>query len=192
MKSIHFAVLSLILFVFLSNHSVAQQNWLWSNGGSGNDEALANVVDLNGNIYTTGYFSLSAKFDTTVLTSSGSGDIFISKQNNLGDYQWTVKAGGHLSDRGYGISTDPIGNIFITGFYSCTAKFGPYTLNSVNNSIDVYVAKLDSSGRFLWAKSFGGSDIDIGLDIHADFKGDAIVTGQFKGMAQFGGFSFTS
>src|SRR5215210_3626260 len=110
MKIHRIVLVSYLLILFTSPVSFAQQNWLWSNGGNGNDEALANAVDMNGNIYTTGYYSLSAKFDTLAFSSSGSGDVFVSKQNSSGKYLWTVRAGGPLSDRGYGISTDPSGN----------------------------------------------------------------------------------
>src|SRR4051812_13898048 len=79
-------------FFLSSLTAYSQQNFLWSNGGNGNDEALSNCMDSSGNIYTTGYFSLGAKFDTTVLKSSGSGDIFISRQNSAGDYVWSVRA----------------------------------------------------------------------------------------------------
>jgi len=192
MKTHNAIFFTIALFFFSTSLLLAQQNWLWSNGGNGNDEALANAVDLDGNIYTTGYFSLSAKFDTTVFTASGSGDIFVSKQKKNGQYLWTVKAGGPLSDRAYGISVDAQANILITGFFSNTAIFGADTISSANGSLDIFVAKLDSVGNFLWAKSFGGADIDIGLDVHADAQGNAIVTGQFRGHAQFGSFSFTS
>src|SRR3954466_2970637 len=108
--------LAALLFIN-SFASSAQQNWLWSTGSNGNDEALKNTIDKSGNIYTTGYFSLSSQFGSTTLTSSGSGDIFISKQDSSGNYIWTVKAGGPLSDRAYGIAADSAGNIFITGFF---------------------------------------------------------------------------
>ena len=78
--------LSFIAFLTLSYNLHAQSNWLWSAGGSGNDEALKNTIDNSGNICTTGYFSLGATFGTTSLTSNGAGDVFVSKQNAAGNY----------------------------------------------------------------------------------------------------------
>ncbi|MEP7168922.1 MAG: SBBP repeat-containing protein, partial [Bacteroidota bacterium] len=182
-----------IIFLFsFFNISMAQKNWLWSNGGAGNDEALDNATDQNGNILTTGYFSQTAQFSSTTLVSNGSGDIFISKQDSNGTYQWATQAGGAASDRAYGIATDNSGNIFVSGFFSATATFGTFILTSSNNSQDVFVAKLDAAGNFLWAKKFGGTDIDLALSINSDASGNVIVTGQFKGTAQFGSNTFTS
>jgi gliding motility-associated-like protein len=183
--------LAALLFIN-SFASSAQQNWLWSTGSNGNDEALKNTIDKSGNIYTTGYFSLSSQFGSTTLTSSGSGDIFISKQDSSGNYIWTVKAGGPLSDRAYGIAADSAGNIFITGFFLGSATFGSITLNSANSSQDIFIAKLNAAGSFVWAKNFGGDDIDIGQAINADIYGNIIVAGQFRDTAQFDSYTFYS
>jgi gliding motility-associated-like protein len=182
----------LAILILNSFQTIAQKNFLWSNGGAGNDEALDNAVDQFGKIYTTGYFSLSSAFGDTVLSSYGSGDIFVSKQDSQGVYLWTVQAGGPASDRAYSITTDAQNNILITGFFSGTASFGSISLTSSNNSQDVFVAKLDPSGNFLWANKFGGTDIDLALAVNADANGNVMVTGQFKGTAQFGTNTFTS
>ncbi len=178
--------LSFLAFLTLSYNLLAQSNWLSSAGGSGNDEALKNTVDNSGNIYTIGYFSLGATFGSTSLTSNGSGDVFVSKQNSAGNYLWVVKAGGPQSDRAYGIATDAFGNIFITGFFSGQAIFGSIVLSSLNSSQDIFVAKLDATGNFIWAKSFGGNDIDLAFAIETDVAGNCIITGQFRDTAQFG------
>lgn len=177
---------------FSATNGYSQQNWLTGAGGNGNDEALDNAVDKNGNIYTTGYFSLPAKFGNQSLNSSGSGDVFISKQNSEGTYLWTIKAGGAYSDRGYGISADSSGNVFVAGTFSGAAVFGNITLYSFDGSEDVFVAKLDSSGNFTWVKQFGGNDVDLVSSIVADKQGNPVITGNFRGASQFGSYLFNS
>src|SRR3954468_10963353 len=78
----------LLVLAFIFSSSAGQTNWLWSAGSNGNDEALSNAIDQNGNIYTTGYFSLFARFDSVLLVSSGGGDLFVLKQNVAGDILW--------------------------------------------------------------------------------------------------------
>jgi hypothetical protein len=57
-------------------------------GGSLNvDEAYSVIVDNAGNSYATGYFTGTAIFGATSLTSFGSSDIFIVKINSAGVYQ---------------------------------------------------------------------------------------------------------
>ena len=57
------------------------------------------------------------------------------------------------------IATDASGNLYITGRFQGTVDFDPgvatFNLTS-NGSYDVFIQKMDSSGNFLWAKSFGG------------------------------------
>ncbi len=178
--------------IFSSVQVNAQFNWLSSAGGNGNEEILKNRIDGAGNIYSVGYFSLSAKFGTTTLQSAGSGDILITKQDITGDYLWAVKAGGPQSDRGNSISIDPSGIIWITGYFTGQVTFGTFTLTSLNSSQDLFVAKMDAAGNFLWAKNFGGNDIDLANAIQADASGNAIITGQFRDSAWFDSFVISS
>lgn len=185
-------VISCLCFLIICHYSSAQNNWLWKNGGAGNDEALDNCIDQSGNIYTTGYFSQSCTFNQTILTSFGSGDVFISKQTSNGNYAWAVQAGGISSDRAYSITTNNAGEIIVAGFFSGTATFGSIILTATGNSQDVFVAKLDATGNFLWAKRFGGNDIELALSACTDVNGNIILTGQFKGTSVFGSNTYNS
>lgn len=168
------------------------QSWLQAAGGNSQDEALAITIDNQANIITTGYFSQSARFDNFIIGSAGMGDIFVAKQNSNGDYLWVVKAGGLNSDRAYGITTSSNGDIFITGVYKGSAVFGSTTLTSINNSQDVFIAKLDANGNFIWAMSVGGDDTEIANDVDVNSTGEIVVSGQYKGNATFGAFSLSS
>ena len=52
---------------------------------------------------------------------------------------------------------------------------------------------MDNSGNFIWAKSIGGNDGDIGYKIKTDFAGNVYTTGWFEGLTDFdpGTGSFT-
>lgn len=53
--------------------------WAERAGGTDVDRGLASAVDNGGNLYTTGYFSLSADFSSFSFSSLGDDDIFISR-----------------------------------------------------------------------------------------------------------------
>lgn len=173
-------------------NTAAQNNWLQSAGGNANDEALGVVHDSNGNLYTCGYFSQTSRFDSLFLTSAGMADIFISKQDSLGNFLWVKRAGGVNSDRAHSITMDNFGNLLITGVFRDSAGFGNSTLVSSGNSQDIFIAKLDLNGNFIWARSFGGTDTDIASKIITDISGNSIVCGEFKGTSSFGLFTFSS
>ena len=112
-------------------------NFLWakSMGGKGYDAGEAIVVDEPGNIYTTGYFQKTARFglnkDSPVLESCNkSSDVFIQKQNSRGDLIWVKGFGGGFSDKGYSITIDNSGSIYLMGYYH-----GEIDLNNGNISI---------------------------------------------------------
>ncbi len=184
MKKLVIVFVIIILCSFIYCQTVP--DWLWAQnaGGMGNDEGLAIATDNLGNSYLTGYFSGTATFGTTTLTSNGESDIFITKLDNTGNYQWAKKAGGIGEDIGYGIASDSSGDCYLTGTFSDTAVFGTTSLTSSGDH-DIFIAKLDSAGNYLWAKKAGGTSWDQGCAITTDSNGICYVTGLFQGSATF-------
>jgi len=122
--------------------------WAKSIGGTDIDQAMANDVDASGNVYTTGNFKGTVDFDPGVgtfnLTSAGLEDIFISKLNPSGNFEYAGKLGGAQSDFGYGIAADD-GDIHTSGLFSASGDFDPgvanYSLTSQGND-DILVHKM--------------------------------------------------
>ena len=170
-------------------------NWLWAKqaGGSNNDRGYAISVSANGNSYVTGFFSGTATFGTTTLTSIGGDDVFVAKFDTDGNWQWVKQAGGTDWETGYGISVDANGNSYVTGYFYDIAVFGADTLTSTGSSDqDIFVGKMDADGNWQWAKQAGGSGSDEGKGISVDANGNSYVTGNFQATAAFGADSLTS
>ncbi len=193
-KTFTFQNLVFSLLFILSINLRSQTYWAQASGGNHVDEAMDVCNDAAGNVYSTGYFTNSASFDSYMVTSASSGipDGYVYKTNSAGQMQWITKFGGVGSDRGLSIRVDGAGNTYITGYYYSTATFGTFTLASVSGSQDIFIAKLGPSGNFLWVRSAGGSQVDIPSNIAIDNAGDVIVTGSFQGIATFGTNTFTS
>jgi hypothetical protein len=61
------------------------------------------------------------------------------------------------------VAADPAGNVYVAGVFSNTVKFGTTTLAPPNtNYADVFVAKYDRAGNFLWALPIGGVACNAG------------------------------
>jgi len=181
-----------LLFLFLQSfHTTSQSYWVQSSGGISYDEGCDVAIDTGNNIYTTGYFSGDAFFNSIELFSSGASDIFISKNDPAGNYLWVVKAGGPNVDKGLSIKTDGTGNVYIAGLFSGTASFSGTIITS-SGLQDVFVAKYNTNGILQWVRSGGGLQNDAGNGIAIDDNGNVAVTGQFIGTAQFGSFTLTS
>lgn len=168
-------------------------NFIWTKGiiGSANKIPTSMVID-NSNVYLAGYFSGSADFDPAapvyMLTSSGSEDAFISKYDLNGNFVWANKIGGSAQDVGNSIVLDLSGNIYMTGYFYSTVDFDPSA--SVSNLVssgnsDGYIAKYDNAGNYLWAKRFGGTNLELGESIDLDVNNNVIISGYFYGTSDF-------
>lgn len=183
----------LCMFSF-SQVSQGQSFWAKFQGGTNIDEALAVTGDASGNSYSTGYFSTTAQVNGNALTTTGLTDVFVSKVSQAGVTLWSVKAGGTQSDRGLGIAVDGSGNVIVCGFFTGTINFGGgVSLTANGSSQDAFVAKFNSSGAIIWARSGGSTgNSDRANAVATDGNGNIFITGQFTGNASFGPFDLSS
>ena len=169
-------------------------NFLWSKsfGGTGDDRCFSIDIDASGNVYTSGDFEGTVDFNpgagTYNLTSAGHHDIFVQKMDASGNFLWAKSFGGSSIVYTGSMSLDASGNIYTTGCFKNTADFNPgagtYNLTAVG-IFGVFVQKMDASGDFLWAKSFGGTGFDRGYSIDIDASGNVYTTGFFNGTVDF-------
>lgn len=161
-------------------NSTGVYQWAVKAGGSGNDRGLSIALDASNNVFVTGYFNGSADFSATTLTSAGLQDVFIAKYSTAGVLLWAERAGGTDSDIGNGICVDNSGNAIVTGEFKGASTFGTTTLNSINGTTDVFIAKIDGTGVFSWIKHGSGTGSNRGIDIGCDASGNVYTTGQFS------------
>ncbi len=169
------------------------EDWHWAKqaGGPNHDYGISIATDANGNSYVTGYFSDISSFGRTTLNSSGLFDVYVAKLDPSGNWLWATNAGGVDNDYGDAIALDDSGNIYVTGYFNGTASFGSITITS-SGGLDVFFAKLDPNGNWLWAMKAGGAIDDYGSGIAIDITGNCYITGTFQGTALFGDTTLTS
>lgn len=150
------------------------------------------VTDTNGDLYTAGGFSSTADFDpgagTFDLSSFGGNDIFISKLSASGNFIWAKNIGGVSSESVKSLEIDNANNLYLAGKFSGTADFDPGigTSNLVSSGAnDIFVAKLDANGDYVWARNMGGTDDEEAISLSVDSDGSVFTTGSFLGTADF-------
>jgi PKD domain/Beta-propeller repeat len=154
--------------------------WQWAERGGGfvGEAGYGIAVDSAGNSYVTGHFMWSATFGTTTLSSQGFADVFVATLDTTGVWGWAVSGGGASPDYVYDIALDGDGNIILTGDFEGTATFGTETVTSLGD-VDVFIAKLDRDGVWMWARSGGSPSIERGYDIAVDSTNNVYVAGVF-------------
>lgn len=98
---------------------------------------------------------------------AGNGDVYIIKLDSGYNISWTETIGGPKIDEGETIIQTKDDGYALAGF---TASFGTDT--------DVYVIKLDSTGKIQWTKTIGGTSGDNeGESIIQDNDGGYVIAG---------------
>ncbi|MCB0410357.1 MAG: SBBP repeat-containing protein [Flavobacteriales bacterium] len=187
-----YCLILLLLLVFGWSSRAQNFEWVKSFGGSSLNDGYSITVDDSGNVYTTGYFIGTGDFDPGTgianLTSTGIQDVFVQKLDASGNFLWAKSFGSNSSDYGQSITVDASGNVYTTGYFNGTGDFDPgadTTNLTSSGGYDIFVQKIDGSGNFKWAKSFGGSLYEYGWSITVDASGNVYTTGHFEGTVDF-------
>jgi|GEM_PF-4121406 len=180
------------LFVLKMN---ASGNVLWAKNFQG-VASNSIVSDASGNIYMGGTFAISATFGSITIsqpTQVSTYDVYLAKLDPNGTPVWAQKYGGTNNDYFTGFDIDANGNAYVVGtFYNGTTIGTSTFLGYANIGIDIFLFKTDPNGGVIWAKQFGGGDIDGASAISVDNQGNAYITGACRGAYQFGSFSAAS
>ncbi|RLA91497.1 MAG: hypothetical protein DRG69_09970, partial [Deltaproteobacteria bacterium] len=145
---------------------------------------LCLTTDNAGNVLLSGIFSDEITIGDTPLSSAGSSDVFISKYDENGVFDWAIRAGGEDIEYVGLISADNQNYIYLAGeflSFDVTVKDYPITLNEGDGN--VLIAKIDPNGNPVWVNSKAGSSINYG-DYYCwpnSIKTDAIGNSYIKG-----------
>lgn len=152
----------------------------------------ATTSDDFGNSYSTGEFGGAVNFGTSDgsphLFSSGGSDIFVVKYDHAGNYLWSFGVGGSNSDYPASIAIENNEFIYITGTFYGSVDLDPSENEFILNSTeweDIFIAKYDTAGNFIWAKALNGLQGDYVGDIEVDNNGHFYITGGFYGDLDF-------
>lgn len=171
----------------------AQGNYIWaaSLGAPGiRPEYTSLDLDKYGNIYLSGSFGGEGDFDPGTDTMNLPGGIFIARYDSNGNYVW-AKNIGNPEQKGnvYGMTVEAAsGTLYITGSFMGTGDFDPgpdSTMHTSMGDADIFVAKYNNMGDYLWSRSMGGADIDRGNGIAIDADTNIYLAGSFSTTAVF-------
>lgn len=176
--------------VFLSKYDSAG-NLLWIKHIESNADCYSRSIatDNNNFVYIPGSFRDTINFNDTlpdgneaILTSIGNYDIFIAKYDTSGNLLWIKQIGDKYYNGGNYIVTDSEDNFYLVGNFKEAISIGDTLLicySPDENSVNVFIAKFDNNGNFIWAKKIG-SYIDGVGGIITDIDNNVYVTGSVR------------
>ena len=146
--------------------------WLWVRDLGGGSVYVSDMAkDAAGNLYLLLYY-LDFESGTLRRDYTGGLETQIAKYDSNGDLIWNRVISGapktENPDRslssvvGYGITVDRQGSVFVTGSYEYGASFGSLIKLSEDEK-DVFAAKMDQDGNWLWVWSAASNDDGTGI-----------------------------
>ncbi len=158
---------------------------LWAKGITTNQANLTSVaVDGSDNIIIGGtyadiYMDLGSGISTDT-SSTGSYTAFAAKYDSGGTPLWIRKTRGSGDVYCNSLSTDPAGDIAISGYFSDSLDIGSDTLFCpVSGNYNIFIAKYDATGNLGWIKTGGTINGDNPPRTTMDADGDVILAGAF-------------
>lgn len=106
-------------------------------------------------------------------------------------FNWAKRIGAGSYEMPNKILSDATGNVFVMGNYDTRTDFDPgpgtYTLAPAPGNAETFLVKLDASGNFVWARSFG-HDFAAGFlqsTMSFDPAGNIMIAGMYTDVADF-------
>ena len=120
-------------------------------------------TDREGNTYAVGDFGTSQVLPFAI-QDQPIPDVwnkFLARLDSSGDPVWVKTWDCESRGGGSGLGFDESGNVYVTGNFSGKVDFDPGPGVDEHKSIgddDLFLSKFDSSGNFIWARTWGGQN----------------------------------
>ncbi len=154
------AAVSLMLLSASATAQVPTIGWSKIYGGDRGESIISVAPTPDGGYITAGYTMSTPSGDISERIGGKDADYWVVKVNDTGKIEWEKVYGGYDDDFPGKIVTTTDGGYIVVGSSSSTS--GDITNNL--GSWDIWVVKLNDTGKIEWEKSFGGPDQDGGSD----------------------------
>jgi hypothetical protein len=159
-------------------------SWAKRYGDATTQSAEGVAVDSANNVLVVGTFQGTVDFGTGPVTSAGGTDIFVLKLDSAGNFVWLRTYGDAADQSVSDVATDSTNAVVFGGSFAGSVNFGGATHTATG--VDLYLAKLDSAGTFVWSLQDGAAGSELVDDVDVDASGNVAATGHFDGAVSFG------
>lgn len=171
----------------LSKHDIGG-NLLWMKqvtDGSGyfQKQGTQLALDKENNVAIAGTFATSLLAGSVAYSNTDTyTDGYILKYSSTGDIRWASRIFANEPNSKvdiYQIHFDNLGNLLVSGTYTGTVRIGSTTLVQYGGGGDVFLAKYDAFGNPLWAKAYGGTNVEYLAMVSSDNDNNIYLSGEF-------------
>jgi hypothetical protein len=165
------------------------------------DSKFICVNDKSNVIYVAGFYSGTVDFNPSEteshhLTSSYNNDLFLCKLDSLGNFLWVRNIFSKQNKFFTDITSDSFDNIYVTGMFRDTLYFEYNglidTLIPENSLWNVFLAKYDKEGNFIWHQKYNSDETIWSKKVIAFNQDKICLLGTFYGTVEIGDNEYIS
>ncbi len=163
-----------------------QKQWTLSLGGSGLEDGGGVIQTADGGFLIVGDTDggSGGNYDSTCnFHNPGSGytDVWVVKLDTAHNIEWQQCYGGSYSDGGLDVAELQDGYIILATILSNDGDVtGFHGTPNFQNRFDIWVFKIDKTGKLLWQKCLGGSNVDYARNIFTTTDGGFMIVGSTR------------
>lgn len=153
----------------------ASGNKEWSRYyGGANTDTLYDAIETQDNSFLL--VGSSDSNDVDISKNNGSYDFWVVKIDAKGDVIWEKSYGGSEIDEAFSITKTLDNNFIITG----NSRSNDKQVAKNNGSSDIWIIKINTEGKLIWEKNYGGTSFDISSAIIASKEGGFFIVGNSR------------
>ena len=155
-------------YYLIKTNSTGDTLWTKTYGGSGFEYSYTVQKTTDGGYIVSG---------ETYSFGVGPSSVYLIKTDGSGNTLWTKTFGGSGYDGGWSVRQTMDEGYIVAGW---TNSFGA-------GGFDAYLIRTDSIGDTTWTKTYGGTGIDVGIQVQQTSDNGFILTGYTYGFGAGGG-----
>ena len=152
-------ILFTLLITGISPNILAQDMEFYWAKQYGNDDYPNDIESITSDnlnkIIAFSHFDNEFTIEGNNYVAEDGSDLILFVVDEHGNYEWSMTGGGIDDQVAQEVHCDIEGNIYIMGKFKSQISLSGQVETS-NGSFDMYIAKYQSNGDFVWLKTFGG------------------------------------
>lgn len=150
---------------------------IWSGPGK---DLINDLFISDKNTYAVVSFEQNIAINNKVFNSTGKSDALLLALDKKGELIFSKQIGSFYADFGRSVKVDSNNLIVFAGNYSGPTQ-GESKFKQAAGRQDVFVMKMNQTGKELWSDRFGGKGNDYLKDIYFNSDNDLYLSGTFRG-----------
>jgi len=170
-------------------NSAGIPQWTQQFNGNGDADVVALLYN-DEELVIGGNFNDTLLIGENTLAAANNTDIFMARLNTAGEIISATHIASENTVQLTGMQALNDGTLAITGYFDATLQLGANTLTAVGE-LDIFVARLQTDGTVLWAKSFGNVNNEGSSQISSDAANNLYLSGYFTNPLVLNGDTLT-